>query len=421
MSHETQCPKVVMLDGLRPRRIRWLWPDRIPIGKTTMLAGDPGLGKGMIIADIAARVSTGRPFPDASPESAIQGSVLLISGEDDAEDTILPRIMAAEGDASRIAVLPSVMFFDENNKKTREELITTIQPDVFRSALQELQSISGVPPAMLVIDPITAFLGSVDSHNNSDVRGALAPLRDLAEEWSVALVLVSHLNKGSGKSVYRVMGSLAFTAAARVAYVVSKSRNDPDRRLFLPTKSNLGGDQQGLSYSLDPTEVPTDDGPVETCRVRWHDEPVTISADEALSDHYGDTGPDDRGRLREWTQETLGDGRRVPSADLVREASAEVGKSERWVRRELSTLGFKASPDGFGEGWSYGDIPHTGETADTADTGSNGLNGREAESSTACLEEPTPLHGPAKPESAVSSVSSGRGTNKLSNTEEERP
>lgn len=371
MSRETQYPNVVMLGGLNPRRIRWLWPDRIPIGKTTMLAGDPGLGKGMIVSDIAARVSTGRPFPDAPRDSAIEGSVLLISGEDDAEDTILPRIMAAEGDVSRIAVLPSVEFFDEKNNRTREEFITTIRPDVFRLALEELGSKTGTQPALLVIDPISAFMGAVDSHNNSDVRAALAPLRDLAEDWGVAVILVSHLNKGGGKGVYRVMGSLAFIAASRAAYAVCKSRNNPQRRLFLPIKSNLGGDQQGLSYSLEPTEVPTDDGPIETCRVRWHDDPVTISADEALSDHYGGAAPDDRERLREWTQEALRGGRRVPSADFVRQASQEVHKSERWVRRELKALGFKPSPDGFGKGWSYGGTPHTAETADTDDTGFN--------------------------------------------------
>jgi predicted ATP-dependent serine protease len=35
--------------------INWLWPGRIAIGKLTMIAGDPGLGKSLVTADCGTK------------------------------------------------------------------------------------------------------------------------------------------------------------------------------------------------------------------------------------------------------------------------------------------------------------------------------------------------------------------------------
>ena len=42
----------------------WLWPNRIPLGKLTLIAGYPSSGKTSIALDIAARVSRGAAAPD---------------------------------------------------------------------------------------------------------------------------------------------------------------------------------------------------------------------------------------------------------------------------------------------------------------------------------------------------------------------
>ena len=47
--------------------VKWLWPGRTPKGKLTLFDGDPDLGKSVVTIDIAARKSTGRPFPDGAP------------------------------------------------------------------------------------------------------------------------------------------------------------------------------------------------------------------------------------------------------------------------------------------------------------------------------------------------------------------
>jgi len=44
------------LSKIEAKAIRWLWPNRIPAGKLTIIAGDPGLGKSLLTLDLAARV-----------------------------------------------------------------------------------------------------------------------------------------------------------------------------------------------------------------------------------------------------------------------------------------------------------------------------------------------------------------------------
>jgi hypothetical protein len=53
-----------------PTSVRWLWPGRIAMGRLTLLVGRPGEGKSFLTTDLAARVSTGRPWPDGSDASA---------------------------------------------------------------------------------------------------------------------------------------------------------------------------------------------------------------------------------------------------------------------------------------------------------------------------------------------------------------
>ena len=84
---------------------------------------------------------------------------------------------------------------------------------------------------LVVIDPITAYLGGTDSHRNADMRALLAPLAELAARHVVAVVAVSHLNKNAkNPAMYRTTGSLAFVAAARAAWAVAKDQDNPDRR-----------------------------------------------------------------------------------------------------------------------------------------------------------------------------------------------
>jgi hypothetical protein len=87
-------PILLRLNTVEPESIQWLWPGRVAIGKLTLLAGDPGLGKSLVTLDMAARVSQGAAWPDTDEPTA-PGGVVLLSAEDDPADTIRPRLDAA--------------------------------------------------------------------------------------------------------------------------------------------------------------------------------------------------------------------------------------------------------------------------------------------------------------------------------------
>src|SRR5512140_1159228 len=52
-------PELFALNSRTERPLRWLWQDKIPQGKLTLIEGPPAVGKLFVALDIAARVSTG--------------------------------------------------------------------------------------------------------------------------------------------------------------------------------------------------------------------------------------------------------------------------------------------------------------------------------------------------------------------------
>jgi len=222
------------------------------------------------------------------------------------------------------------------------------------------------------IDPISAYLGAHDSHKNAEVRGLLAPLADLAARHRVAVVAVTHLRKGDGPAMYRSIGSLAFVAAARSVWAVSKDKADDARRLLLPIKCNIAPDLTGLAYRIISRQA----GPV----VQWESDPISISADDAL----GADDPDG-GALAEataWLGHVLADGA-APGADVKRQAKAD-GIAPRTLDRAKRKLGIVCRPDGFGGPWlwefpssngqSAPDSPHCATPETLAHTGETGAD-----------------------------------------------
>ena len=170
--------------------------------------GDPGLGKSVLSLDLAARVSTGAPWPHAAGRSDI-GDVLILSAEDDPADTIVPRLMAVGADLNRIFILKGVKKGDQ------------VQYFSLAEDLLALEAALTSQTRLIIIDPISAYLGETDSHVNTSVRSVLAPLAELASKTGAAVLAISHLNKGQGAAIYRVQGSIAFTAAARAVWAVA--------------------------------------------------------------------------------------------------------------------------------------------------------------------------------------------------------
>ena len=278
--------------GIVSKPIEWLWEGKIAKGKVSMIAGHPGLGKSQMTINIAGIVSNGGEFPGGA--KCKQGKVLFFSAEDDIEDTINPRLQAVGANRENIFI------FDLVRKNNKEEFFNLSEDTkLLENAIKEIEDVS-----LIIVDPITAFLGKdVDSHKNSDIRALLAVFSKLASTYGIAIVMVSHLNKTQGgNAMSQISGSLAFPAAARAVYMVLKDENDESRRLFLTAKNNLAQDKGGFAFKVDGVTIGND---INTSKIVWEKEPVTTS----LADMMKTTNKDYEGGVSkdiiQWLEEYL--------------------------------------------------------------------------------------------------------------------
>jgi hypothetical protein len=340
------------LANVTRERVRWVWPDYIPLGKITDVTGDPGLGKSGLLLDIAARVTRAAPMPDGSTgDLGAPGGVVILSAEDDLGDTIRPRLEAAGADLSRIIAREWVEELDD-----RGEMIQTVV-SIPRHVAVLRADLEAVRAKLLIIDPPEAYLdGKADSWKNQQVRQALEPVRQLAAELGVAVVMVRHLNKNSkeSKALYRGGGSIAFAALARSALVVAPDPADPDGldRILAPVKTNLGKAPSALRYRLEAC-----DG---TIRVEWRGA-CEQSADVLLAPAETADDRSELGQATRFLEAELAE-RAVPSAEVFKAAKA-AGIAEKTLRRAGTRLKVKYErvvPEGDGPPywtWRLPDAP----------------------------------------------------------------
>jgi len=233
-------------DAIPPEEISWVWPKRIASGKLTIFAGDPGVGKSQATLDVAARLSKGIPFPDGAKSEL--GDTLILTSEDDPGDTIRPRLDALDADLSRIHFFKCKM-----TAANIEGFPSLGEIDVFKDAIDQI-SAKGGKLRLLIVDPLESYLEGVDTHKNAEVRSALMPIISLARKLRFAVLGVQHLNKGTGPVVYKVSGSIAFSALARAVWIFGKDPEDRNRYLMLSLKNNLAKDTFGLEYKISSGE-----------------------------------------------------------------------------------------------------------------------------------------------------------------------
>jgi putative DNA primase/helicase len=336
--------------SVKPRNIDFIWAGRLARGKHTCFAGEGGLGKSQLLIDVTARITSGGIWP-CSDERAPIGNVIILSAEDGIEDVLVPRLLAAGANMKRVDIVKAVRHEGKGERKFN------LQQD-----LEELEKkIAEIGDVALVwIDPVSSYMGKVDSHNNTALRSVLDPISEVAERTNSAFASVTHFNKGSAdkgiKTVNRVMGGAAFTNAPRAAFAVVEDPDDKDRRLVLHLKNNLAPKQPGLAFRLGAANVGNDEQGKEiwATHILWEAELVETTADEAVT--AAAPGGAERRSVREEASDflfqLLSDGP-ISSNDIWAAAAAN-GIAARTLRRAKADLGIKARhrPDLNG-GWEW--------------------------------------------------------------------
>jgi putative DNA primase/helicase len=368
---------VVLVRGtdITPTPVQWLWSGWLALGKMHLLAGAPGQGKTTIALAFAATVTSGGRWPDGSRCPA--GNVLIWSGEDDPADTLLPRLIAAGADRTRV-------FFVTGSRIDGE--IEPFDPARDMIALQaEADRIGQV--RLLIVDPVVAAVTS-DSHKNTETRRSLQPLVDMAGRMNAALVGITHFSKGGQGSdpAQRVIGSIAFTAVARVVLVAAKvqSEDGQDRRILARGKSNIGPDDGGYEYHLEQVEALPG---IQASRVGWGNA-VEGSARELLTDP--DEPAEDANDACELLRAELAADCWTPYEQACKPLSA-AGFSKKQIWAASKKLGVIRKKGGMKDGWylrlpggSVADPKIPGAEDSTEDSeGSSFQNGECSESSVA--------------------------------------
>lgn len=330
--------------------IRWLWLHWLALGKLHILAGAPGQGKTTLALAAIATLTSGGRWPGGTV--CAPGNALIWSGEDDPADTLAPRLIAMGADMKRV-------YFVEGARINGELVPFDPARDLvpLTAAANRIGNIK-----LVMVDPVVSAVAG-DSHKNTEVRRALQPLVELASCLDAVVLGISHFAKGgAGRDpTERVVGSVAFSAVARVVMVAAKLKSDdgPDRRVLARSKSNIGPDEGGFEYGLDQVELDAHPG-VFASRVLWG-KAVAGSARELLAESETDGAEvdDDRSATDEATDALIRILKRdiVPGHAVQKQMRAE-GFSPKVIRSARERIGVLIKRSGFGETMaSYWKLP----------------------------------------------------------------
>ena len=324
---------------ITPEAISWLWNDWLARGKIHILAGMAGTGKTTLSLSIAATISKGGFFADGS--RAEIGNVIIWSGEDDASDTIIPRLIAADADLDRIQIINGCVY-DLN----KDAFDPSSDISLLQDAVTEMGGVS-----LFLLDPIvTAVSGDMNMANN--VRRGLQPLVDFARQNDAAILGITHFAKGSkgANPQERVIGSQAFSAVARLV-LVAAMQEDGQSRVLAKAKANICLDQGGIEYEIEPCTL---ESGINTTRVRWGEK--IDGSSRAILDTFesSELEPDDD--PKDALERILREG--AKDSKTVKQTMLNNGYSNKQTRTASERLNVIKARDGFGvETKSFWSLP----------------------------------------------------------------
>jgi hypothetical protein len=361
---ESRAPRAIVrkLADIELEEVTWIWPNFLADNKITIVDGFPGVGKSTLTSEIAARITTGTPFPNGIERKP--RDVVFIAVEDGVADTIKPRVAAAGGNEQHAHVI----HIEQEGNEITPDLERHLE--CIKEAIQEIGNVG-----LLIIDPIMALLGnSVDSYRDQDVRRVTTPLGRLAVELNLAILIVRHPNKSpSNNALLRGGGSMAFIGSARVGWVIGKHPDNPDIRVLAISKSNIGTVNESLEFQL------TNDDTYNCARIEW------IGSSKLTADNlYESQNLEEKSlsdEAKEWLEEFLSQGG-MDKATIQREAQ-KLGISVKSLRLAREKLGITPKRQGSGTShtsmWALPtSLMPQPSTYALSNVGTSALNGHES-------------------------------------------
>jgi hypothetical protein len=248
-------------DAIDPKPVEWLWPSRIAKKKMNVIAGEGKLGKTQMVLATAALTTVGGELPDGSGRVA-KGTVIILSAEDDPEDTLAPRLIALGADMSKIKIIKGDYITRRKGKEPEINPVDFQRLAYWRALFKRFPDLQ-----LFIVDPVPSFLGrGVNDHKNADLRNILTPFLHVIRDFNVAMVAITHLIKGfdpKRPASHRISGSIAYANLARSIHFVAKDPDNPARRLFMMSdNTSAANDLPAVVFTLEPKEVASKGGQV---------------------------------------------------------------------------------------------------------------------------------------------------------------
>ncbi|MEM1134012.1 MAG: AAA family ATPase [Pseudomonadota bacterium] len=300
---------------VKPRRVDYAWFPYLVRGAVNLLEGDPGTGKTYLLCTIAACFSAGIALPGQTKTRPT--NILFMSAEDDPDTTLVPRLLRLGADISRITY--TTRYF-----RLEEEALGWIEKHVIEKGV-----------TVVILDPLLAYMqGGIDMNKANETRPFMARLSELAKRTNITIIGLRHLTKGGkDKAIYRGLGSIDITAAARSALMLGLHPEDPDVRVMMHIKHNLSERGASLAYQLEGGDYSKGKVP----KLKWLGE-VDIQPED-LAPTAGQAGrPDDaRKSAMTFLKQYLAGGPKPVSVVLL--AGEKRSFSERTLRRAAKDIG----------------------------------------------------------------------------------
>lgn len=307
-----------VLSDVEAKAVPWLWPDFIPLGRASLICGDPGSAKTFYCLDLASRLSRGLTWADGSPGIGPARTVYL-TVEDDANDTVRPRVDSLGGDPAMISVYNA-------DQPLHLDLSSAAGLKRLEDEIVRLGNVR-----LVVVDPIIDFSGDVNPNTTEEVRALLTPLIQVSARNNFALVLIGHLNKAQALSaIYRAGGTTSgWLGKCRAAFMIFRDADDKPLRHVVPLKANLARrDPAQLEFRLA-------DGQLD---IRVSDE--EIDPDEQLNPQRGPS-PKDRDEAVKWLHDYFIGRDEVPATEVETAARAHL-ISPATLRRAKKAAGYES-------------------------------------------------------------------------------
>jgi hypothetical protein len=318
--------------------VEWLWGSWLPRGVVTLMDGNPGVSKSTLVADLVARITTAREWPDGSaPASRDPGRVVWITTEDDPGRVLRPRVEAARGDASRVLYVTSEVVFPSGAGAFRELVVqVAAQPEGL---------------ALVVLDPLFSHLeASIRTIADSEMRrGVMNPLQDTADAAGIAILVVRHFSKDTTASaVNRGAGSLGgIVGSARAVWTVTVDKSDEtgETKAIGVSKLNYARATKPLLYSV-VDKIPPGWVTGSVSGINWRGR-SRLTIDELLTE-----SPKAK-KAAQVLRELLEDrGGTMSSVDAIAALQAS-GYGRTAINTAKSELGIHARKLGMSHGWQW--------------------------------------------------------------------